>query len=210
MRIIKVLTISLLSLIGTSALAEGNTDAGKSAYTTCAACHGATGEGNSSLKAPRLAHLETVYIVAQLEKFRAGVRGGPKSSSSAQQMAGMAATLASDQAVHDVAAYIATLDAPDAVATLEGDAAVGGDYYNQFCGACHGPSAQGNVALNSPRLSGADDWYLREQLKAFRAGTRGMHPDDRTGKQMRAMAGLLPDDKTVDDVVVFIRDIGGK
>ena len=210
MRLIKVLAVSLLSLIGTAVYAEGNPGAGKSAFSTCAACHGTTGEGNLALKAPRLAHLETVYIVAQLEKFKAGVRGGPKSTSAAQQMAGMAALLASDQAVLDVAAYIATLDAPAAVATLEGDAALGGDYYNQLCGACHGPTAQGNIALNSPRLSGADDWYLREQLKAFRTGTRGTHADDRTGRQMRAMAGLLPDDKTVDDVVVFIRDIAGE
>jgi cytochrome c553 len=83
-----------------------------------------------------------------------------------------------------------------------------GDYYNQFCGACHGAAAQGNTGLNSPRLSGSDDWYLLEQLKAFRAGSRGAHPKDRTGKQMRAMAGLLPDDKTVQDVVVFIRTVG--
>ena len=207
MRLTKVLMLGLLSLIATVAYAEGNPDAGKSAYATCAACHGATGEGNLSLQAP---HLETVYIVAQLEKFRSGIRGGPKSNSAAQQMAGMAATLASDQAVLDVASYIATLEAPVAVATLEGDAALGGDYYNQLCGACHGPKAQGNIALNSPRLSGADDWYLRDQLKAFRTGARGTHADDRTGRQMRAMAGLLPDDKTVDDVVVFIRDIAGE
>ena len=123
-------------------------------------------------------------------------------------MAGMAATLANEQAMLDVATYIGTLDAAPAEITLAGDAAVGADYYNQLCGACHGGMAQGNPALSSPRLAGGDDWYLLEQLNAFRSGSRGAHPDDRTGRQMRAMAGLLPDDKTVNDVVVFIRGAG--
>ena len=73
------------------------------------------------------------------------------------------------------------------------------------CGACHGAAAEGNPVLNSPRLAGSDDWYLLAQLNAFRAGQRGAHPEDRTGKQMRAMAGVLPNDQSVRDVVAFIR-----
>ena len=208
MRLIFTLIVGLMSMITVAASAEGDIEAGKAAFVTCVACHGANAEGNVALKAPRLTHLDTVYIIAQLNKFRTGVRGGAEASSSAQQMAGMAATLTSEQSVMEVATYIGTLAAARASATLEGDAAVGADYYNQLCGACHGASGQGNVALNSPTLAGADDWYLFEQIQAFRAGTRGAHPDDRTGKQMRAMAGLLPDDKTVRDVVVFLRSVG--
>lgn len=205
MRFMFALTICLLPLFTQPAFAEGDVEAGKTAFATCVACHGANAEGNKAMSAPRLVHLDTVYIVAQLEKFKAGIRGGEGASASARQMAGMAGTLADQQSVLDVASYIATLEAPASAATLEGDAAVGADYYNQFCGACHGAKAEGNIALNSPRLSGADDWYLREQLLAFRAGTRGSHPDDRTGKQMRAMVGLLPDEQTITDVVVFAR-----
>ena len=75
------------------------------------------------------------------------------------------------------------------------------------CGACHGAAAEGNVALNSPRLAGSDDWYLLAQLQAFRSGQRGSHPEDRTGRQMRAMAGVLPDEQSMRDVVAFIRTL---
>lgn len=210
MRLLPIFVTTLLPFLASAALGDGDVDAGKGAYSACIACHGANGEGNAALNAPRLAHLDVAYMVAQLNKFRSGVRGGPESSTTAQQMAGMAATLSNEQALIDVATYIVTFETAPPAATLEGDAAVGADYYNQFCGACHGAAAQGNVALNSPNLAGADDWYLLSQLKAFRAGTRGAHPDDRTGRQMRAMAALLPDDKIVNDVVVFIHGSGQK
>lgn len=187
--------------------AAGDATAGQALYGTCAACHGARGEGNAALNAPRLNHLESVYVEAQLLKFKQGVRGGSGATSLAVQMASMANTLADEQAVADVSAYIASLDSPAPAATVEGDSALGGDYFNQFCGACHGPAAEGNLALNSPRLVGSDDWYLVSQLEAFRSGARGSHPDDRTGRQMRAMSGVLPDDKAVADVVAFINSL---
>ena len=180
---------------------------GQAAYATCVACHGANAEGNAALKAPRLNHLAPVYISAQLQKFKAGVRGGEGGSAAGAQMAPMAMTLADDAAIDAVAAYIAGLDGGPSPVTLEGDVALGGDYYNQFCGACHGAAAEGNLALNSPRLAGSDDWYLAEQVRAFRAGERGAHPDDRTGKQMRAMAMVLPNDQAIADVVAFIRSL---
>lgn len=205
MRLLCAIIVGFVSVLAGSVFAAGDSEAGKAAYATCAACHGANAQGTQALGAPRLTHLSAVYVVAQLQKFKTGIRGGAGDSISAQQMAPMAATLPDVQAMINVATYIGSLDAPPAVDTLVGgDPAVGADYYNQFCGACHGATAQGNNALNSPTLRGADDWYLLSQLQAFRAGTRGTHPDDRTGKQMRAMAGLLPDDTVVKDVVVFI------
>jgi cytochrome c553 len=205
MRFLCAIIVGFLSMLASPVFAAGDLEAGKAAYATCAACHGANAQGTQALGAPRLTHLSAVSVVAQLQKFKAGIRGGAGDSASAQQMAPMAATLPDVQAMIDVASYIGTLESPPAVNTLvDGDPAVGADYYNQFCGACHGAAAQGNNALNSPTLRGADDWYLLAQLHAFRAGTRGTHPDDRTGKQMRAMAGLLPDDTVVTDVVAFI------
>jgi cytochrome c553 len=147
--------------------------------------------------------------VAQLEKFRAGLRGGEGATASARQMAPMAASLPDEQALLDVAAYIASLDSAPSPATVSGDVALGGDYFNQFCGACHGPKAEGNVALHSPALAGSDDWYLMAQLKAFRDGSRGAHPEDRSGRQMRAMAAVLPSEQALADVVAFIRSLAG-
>ena len=204
--IILALTGLALASATISASAD-NPEAGKGHYTTCVACHGDQGQGNKAMNAPRLNHLEPVYVAAQLSKFRRGVHGGPGATATSMQMAPMAATLADDQAVTDVAAYIATLESPASASTLAGDVKMGADYYNQFCGACHGAGAVGNLALNSPRLAGGDDWYLQAQLLAFRSGQRGSHPEDTTGKQMRAMAAILPDEQAVKDVVAYLHGL---
>ena len=205
MHLLSVLLTGLLLAAAASVSADADSAAGKAHYAACVSCHGASGEGNAALKAPRLAHLSPVYLAAQLEKFRAGQRGGEGASAAARQMAGMAATLPDQQAVVDVASYVAGLDGGVSPAVVVGDADLGGDYYRQFCGACHGPGAQGNPALHSPRLAGSDDWYLLAQLRAFREGERGRQADDRTGRQMRAMAAVLPDETAMNAVVAFIR-----
>jgi cytochrome c553 len=180
---------------------------GKALYATCVACHGSEAQGNQVMNAPRLNHLAPVYIVEQLQKFKSGMRGGEGSAGSAQQMAAIAATLADEQAMYDLAAYIKTLQGEVSAVTVEANVEQGASYYRQYCAACHGPDAGGNLALHSPRLAGADDWYLVAQLNAFRSGGRGAHPDDRTGRQMRAMAGVLPDDEAVAAVAAYIRSL---
>ncbi|MFV0276483.1 MAG: c-type cytochrome [Parahaliea sp.] len=204
--------VSVVSMIGGLALlvsggpllAEADLARGESLYASCAACHGPDAGGNRVLGAPRLSHLREVELVAQLEKFRNGQRGGEGAGASARQMAPMAAALPDAQALWDVSAYIASRQSPLPTATVSGDARLGGDYYNQFCGACHGATAAGNVALNSPTLAGSDDWYLVDQLRAFRDGTRGALRGDRTGRQMRSMAAVLPSEQALADVVAFI------
>lgn len=206
-KIFAVLTLlTLLTLFAGASGAAANAP-GKANFNSCVACHGAQAEGSQVMNAPRLNHLEAVYIVAQLEKFKSGVRGGQDATVNAKIMAGMVATLPNEQAIRDVADYIVTLQGPGSAASVEGDAELGGDYYNQFCGACHGAGAVGNVALNAPRLAGGDDWYLKAQLEAYRGGVRGAHPDDRTGKQMRMMAALLPGDQAIKDVVAYLRTL---
>lgn len=207
MRLTRTLLPLLLLAAITAARAGDNPARGGELYATCAACHGAQGEGNRSLNAPRLTHLAPVYIVAQLQKFKQGTRGGSDASESARQMAAIAATLADDQAMYDTAAYIANLGGEVSAVTVEADTQIGAGYYRQYCSACHGPAAEGNPALHSPRLAGADDWYLLSQLQAFRGGVRGSQAGDKTGKQMRAMAGVLPDDEAVASVVAYIRSL---
>jgi cytochrome c553 len=207
MRLTRIFLLTVMSLLPALTWAEGNPERGKSLYTVCAACHGDQAQGNLALSAPRLNHLAPVYLAAQLEKFKLGQRGGADGSPLARQMAPMAATLADAAAVADVSAYIVSLSGGPSEASIEGDAVLGGDFYNQLCGACHGASAEGNLVLNSPRLAGTDDWYLVEQLRAFRAGERGAHADDRSGKQMRAMSLVLPDDTAIANVVAFVRSL---
>lgn len=207
MRLILSVVIGLLPVLASTVNAEGNADAGKELYTICAACHGADGAGAAAMKAaPRLTQLESAYLVSQLQKFKAGIRGGTGDSKVATQMAAMTASL-DEQAMLDVATYTATLDGGVSAVTVEGDLAAGEAHFKQFCGACHGAAAEGNMAMNAPRLAGADDWYLVGQLQAFREGTRGSHPEDVTGMQMRAMAGVLPDAAAINDVAAYIRSI---
>lgn len=88
---------------------KGDVEAGKAAYGTCAACHGAKGEGNKGLNAPSLAGQHDWYIARQLQNFKSGLRGSAPGDTFGAQMKPMAATLADQAAIDNVAAYIATL-----------------------------------------------------------------------------------------------------
>ena len=88
---------------------EGNVEAGKAAYAICLACHGANGEGNKTLNAPRLVGLPDWYIVQQLKNFKAGIRGTNPQDIYGMQMRPMSMTLATDEMINNVAAYITTL-----------------------------------------------------------------------------------------------------
>lgn len=93
-----------------STIEGGNAEAGKTLYMTCQACHGPDGKGNDLLNAPSLLNQHDWYHVAQLEKFKAGIRGGNPEDISGSQMRPMSMTLANDQAVKDVVAYIQSLN----------------------------------------------------------------------------------------------------
>jgi len=84
-----------------------------------------------------------------------------------------------------------------------GDAIKGESYY-AVCAGCHGADGMGMEAANAPRLQGQFDWYLITQINNFRSGARGVHKDDKYGATMRAMAGTLPNDQAVLDVVAYI------
>lgn len=196
---------SLLALWATVQVAVTAADPAE-LYQPCAACHGANAEGNVELQAPRLNHLRPVYILAQLDKFQRGLRGGDGATEAAQQMSASVAMLPARALWPDLAQYISQLASGPSAATLPpADPARGARYFKQFCGACHGAAAGGDVAVNAPALAGADDWYLFAQLHAFRDGRRGQHREDRTGRQMRSMAAVLPDEQAMLDVIAFIR-----
>ncbi len=88
---------------------EGDVEVGKAKYTPCIACHGVNGEGNQALNAPRLTGLSDWYQVRSIQKFKAGIRGTNPYDTTGMLMRPMSMTLADDQAIHDVVAYINTL-----------------------------------------------------------------------------------------------------
>jgi cytochrome c oxidase subunit 2 len=91
-------------------------------------------------------------------------------------------------------------------ALAAGDAAKGKTLY-AICSACHGANAEGMAALNAPANAGQDPWYMTRQLKNFKAGIRGAHPDDTFGAQMRPMAMMLTGDQDIADVVAYITSL---
>ena len=181
----------------------GDAVAGQGNYMVCASCHGQQGEGNAAMNAPRLAGLPEWYVERQLHYYKIGARGAHKDDIYGQQMAPMAGVLADDLAVTNVSAYIAGLDATAASNTLGGDPARGARHYTS-CGACHGAQAQGNYALQAPRLAGQDDWYLKRQLENFRSGVRGTHEADNYGHQMVLMARSLQNEQSIDDLMAYL------
>ncbi len=91
------------------ATVEGNVNLGRTAYLSCAACHGANAEGNEALGAPALAGQNDWYMITQIRNFRAGYRGSHQEDTYGSQMRTMSQTLRNDQAVINVVSYINTL-----------------------------------------------------------------------------------------------------
>ena len=181
----------------------GNAQAGAAQYAVCAACHGQQGEGLQALNAPKIAGQEAWYLRRQLNSYKAGRRGVHEDDIFGRQMAPMAATLASDQAVENVIAHIQTFPDNPSPTTIDGDVLAGQKIYN-VCAYCHGGDAQGIQAINAPRMAGMTDWYLANQLKNFRSGVRGAHPQDFYGKQMGFMGRNLQTDQQINDVIAYI------
>jgi len=197
---------------------KGNTDSGKSAYLTCIACHGAEGEGNKALNAPKIAGLPDWYIARQLRSFKKGIRGSHQKDIYGMQMRPMAMTLANDEAVDNVASYISTFTggvstastasveaapAVTAAVTVSGSAENGKTSF-AVCVSCHGADGAGNKALNAPRISGQQEWYVARQIANFKTGIRGSHAEDIYGQQMRPMAMILANEQAVADVSAYL------
>ena len=87
----------------------GDAARGEKLYRTCAACHGADGQGIWALNAPSLAGMTDWYLVTQLKNYQAGIRGTHPGDAYGQQMAMMADILPDDEAINDLVAYLNNL-----------------------------------------------------------------------------------------------------
>lgn len=177
---------------------------GATLFGPCASCHGQQGEGSFAVRAPRLAGLPAWYVAGQLRNFRTGRRGASEGDTYGAQMARMAEQLWDDGEVAAVAEHVGALPPLPNEATLRGSKAGRGEAAFAPCAACHGANAEGNAELGAPPLRTLDDWYLVEQLKAFRAGLRGTHAEDKLGAGMRAAASLLTDDRALGDLAAYL------
>jgi cytochrome c oxidase subunit 2 len=89
---------------------KGNASNGKTLYvSTCAACHGQSGQGVRLMQAPKLKGVNDWYLATQLKNFKQGSRGGHPMDEYGPQMALMASILKDEQAINDLVAYINVL-----------------------------------------------------------------------------------------------------
>jgi len=206
MKIIFTIEMTVFLGIGLTlnAYAAGDVTKGKAAYAVCATCHGSDGMGNKALNSPKIAGQEPWYLERQLKNFKKGIRGSNAKDPYGMQMRPMALTLANDQAILDMAAYVSSMSESKSLeSTVKGDVTAGKASY-MICQTCHGPNGGGNRALNSPKLTGLQDWYIVRQLKNFKAGIRGTKSGDLFGMQMRPMAMTLANEEVINNVAAYI------
>jgi len=190
----------------TQARIAANPSAGQAQYAICATCHGAEGEGNQALNSPKIAGQSAWYIERQLNYFKNGVRGGEGDTNGAA-MVSMAQTLATDDAVRNMAAYIASFPDTPAPTTVTGDIDNGYDIYDRNCAACHLDDGSGTWYTDAPALAGMSDWYFVTQISNFRAGIRGLHRGDDYGEQMVGMATAMSGIEEIQDVAAYINTL---
>lgn len=177
------------------------------ATQVCAACHGA--DGNSPTPAnPNIAAQHADYITQQLAHFKAGIRANPV-------MQGMAAGL-SDDDMRSLGLYYSQqkpkgLSAKSVDLVKAGQALWrGGDMGSGVpaCSACHSPNGAG-IPKSYPRIAAQWADYTYAQLRAFKAGERGMDKGgkDAGGRVMRGVVEHLTDEqmKAVADYAAGLR-----
>ncbi len=189
---------SIALAVHTPSLAEDTAkpDLAKAKQTAdqiCAACHGA--DGNSASPAnPNLAGQHAAYVTAQLEHFKSGVRNNAV-------MKSIADTLSPAEMVA-LGVYFSQQKpkprgAKDRELAMAGQAIFrGGNFAAGLpaCAACHSPEGVG-IPPRYPRLSGQFADYSLSQLKAFKAGERGMDAGgkDVNGRVMAQIAARMSD-----------------
>ena len=204
--LIKIINLAVMLSVATVAFAgdgaeeikqrmgAGNPVEGKEKSAMCQGCHGE--DGNSAApEYPKLAGQYAAYIQKQVNDFKSGARKDPV-------MSGMAATVASDQDLLDIAAYFASqkqMKSPAPVVNKAGEARFLDE--GNGCGTCHGANGKGLAPGQSkyPVIGGQHKDYLIKQLKDFRMHARA----NDAGGVMGLVAGFMADED-IESVASYI------
>lgn len=184
-------------------LAIATSAADEQPFAYCTTCHGAQGNGNLAIRAPKIAGMEAWYLQRQLEAFRDGVRGSHADDIAGQEMQPVGTRLGSSTDIALAIRYVQAFAPQPTRATVTGNIERGKALY-RACSTCHGTRGEGNEAVGAPALANRSDWYLATQLRNYSSGIRGADPRDTHGAQMRAAASVLTDAAAIDDVVAFV------
>lgn len=171
--IFHIISVAFLCLYSFSSYAANIKD-GEAKAQHCMGCHGSKGVSNNA-QFPSLAGQQFVYLVNQLNNFKAGVRKN-------EIMSGMAASL-DDADIQNIAAYFSS----QPIKSAGGDAtlAKAGESKTAMCMGCHRADAKGSGPF--PRLAGQYPQYLIKQLTSFKDGSR-------KGGPMNAVAANLSEE----------------
>lgn len=194
-----IFNISLAALLATAMAIISASAAGQSAAdgsnsnvaASCVACHGAKGEGNQQLNAPRIAGQPQTYLARQLAAYTNGSRNNQVMTPIAKQL--------TTQQIAALSSYYAGLAAPSskpssiAVTKLlkrgQTLATIGDENLGvQACGNCHGPDGAGEPPTY-PYLAGQHSAYLNAALGEWKSGARNTDPS----QQMSMIAKRLND-----------------
>jgi cytochrome c553 len=164
----------------------------------CRRCHGDNGAGSGAF--PRLAGQNVDYLFGSLKAFAEGRRHSGFMAAAASGL--------DEAAMRALAEHYAAASAPQdgAQPAVAGDSEAGGAIARNgdpaagvpACAACHGLD-EGPRYPHYPRLAGQQAWYLAQQLRLLKAGTRGGTP---YAHIMAAVAGRLSDAQ-IDDLAAF-------
>jgi cytochrome c553 len=170
-----------LGLLAPVAPAQAGVAEGAQKAQVCVACHGAEGKSTNPMF-PVIAGQPRQFLVSALFQFREGKRKN-------DQMTPFTANLTNTD-LNDLAAYFnaQTFPAPARQAPADKVAAGRALTEKNACIACHGATLLGQQHI--PRIAGQHMDYLRTQLSAFKATTRG----DLDGTMTSAAQALSPQD----------------
>lgn len=169
------LLVALAATMPLTVQAEPDMERGMALNRQCALCHGFHAQGIIGGKYPRLAGLPEYYLLAMMEKYKAGTLDYP-----AMTVVGGLRNL-SQEDIESLAAYISDIDLSDVspldIPTAPGDVENGEDLYKGDCKTCHGRKGEGKKRKESPPLRGQYTEYLARQIEMFKKKER-MHADD--------------------------------
>lgn len=175
-------------------MGAGDPVAGKEKSAICQTCHGEDGN-SASPEIPKLAGQFAVYIQKQVNDFKSGIRKDPV-------MSEMAATVASEQDLLDIAAYFASqkqMKGAEAIHNMAGRARYMGSMTG--CRTCHGHSGKKPESINmlNPVINGQHKDYLVKQLKNYKNHTRSSE----SAAAMSLIAGYMTE-KDIEDVASYV------
>ncbi len=150
---------------------EARPDSGRARYAVCAECHLANGLGDPGGTMPKLAGQHRSVLIKQMLDIRSGRRSNPL-------MLPYVRSLPDEQAVADVAAYLAALPPVGGNGRGPGeDLLRGRQLYQRHCASCHGAGGEGDAAAFTPAIRGQHYRYVVRQLIDIAGARRGnAHP----------------------------------